>query len=277
MKLLVWLLKLLDTRMTTPVMYGPFHLAFFALSIALAVLLYKKHKTPDQRFIGRLLLITSLVVIFFEVLKQINFTFSYDGNTIKADYQWYAFPFQFCSTPMYAGLVAAILKKGKVHDAICAYLATYAVFGGLVVMLYPPQVFINVIAINLQTMICHGAMITVGVYLLSVRYVALRHKTILSATAVFCVFLLIAIASNELVHISGIAGDETFNMFYISPHAAPSLPVYSIVQEMVPYPYCLFIYVFIFALAAYVILLCAMLFRRIWLQAACKNTTSAQI
>lgn len=268
------MLKLLDTRMTTPVMYGPFHLVFFALSIAFAVFLYKTKRDADEHFVRRLLLYTSLVVVFLEVLKQINYTFSYDGPSIVADYQWYAFPFQFCSTPMYAGLAAAFLKKGKTHDAICAYLATYAVFGGLVVMIYPPQVFIDVAVINFQTMICHGLMITVGLYLLSVEYVALRHKTILSATAVFCVFLLIAIGSNELVHISGIAGDEAFNMFYISPHVAPSLPVYSTVQEMVPYPYCLFIYVFIFALAAYVILLCAMLFRRVWVRVAHKDAVA---
>lgn len=47
-------------------------------------------------------------------------------------------------------------------------------------------------------------------------------------------------------------------MFFISPHCEPSLPVYSIVQSAVPYPWCLLIYIIAFTLAAYFVLLAAM-------------------
>ena len=85
-----------------------------------------------------MVLITALVVILLEIYKQINYTFSYEG-AITFDYQWYAFPFQFCSTPMYVGLLVGLFRKGKIHDALCAYLATYAVFAGLCVMIYPER------------------------------------------------------------------------------------------------------------------------------------------
>jgi len=52
-------------------------------------------------------------------------------------------------------------------------------------------------------------------------------------------------------------------MFFVSRHCEPSLPVYSIVQGIVPYPWCLIIYIVGFTLAAYIMLLIAMLIKKI--------------
>lgn len=263
MEFLRKLLEIMDADMAEPQMYGWFHLLFFALSILVAVFLCKFRPHGDERFVRRLLIITSVVSIVLEIYKQINFSFGYQ-NAITFDYQWYAFPFQFCSTPMYIGLLAGLLKNGKVHRALCAYLATFSVFVGLCVMVYPPQVFISTIGINIQTMICHGLMITVGIYLLYTGYVKTEHKTMLGAISVFAVCIVLACIMNEIAYFSGLLKRETFNMFYISPHCEPSLPVYSLVQAVVPFPLCLIIYITAFSLAAYIMLLIAMSLKRIF-------------
>ena len=257
------LLEHLDAQMETPTMYGWFHLFFFAASIAAGVLLCIKRKQAEVGFVRKFLLVVSVLTLGLEVYKQINYTFSYDGQNISADYQWYAFPFQFCSTPMYVGLLAGLLPKGKVHDALCSYLGTYALFAGLCVMLYPAQVFIGTIGINIQTMICHGSMITVGIYLLYTQYVKLEHKTICKAIPVFACLIAMAAIMNEIAYASGLLENETFNMFFISPHCEPSLPVYSLVQAVVPYPWSLVIYIVIFTLAAYLMLLIPMLIKKL--------------
>ena len=156
---------------------------------------------------------------------------------------------------MYVGLLAGIFRKGKVHKALCAYLSTYAVFAGLAVMVYPADVFIKTIGINIQTMMCHGSMIVVGIYLMYVGHVKVEHKTIFKALPVFAGALTVAVVLNEIMVASGILKGETFNMFFVSPHFAPSLPVYSLVQQYVPYPWCLMIYIAGFTAAAYLILL----------------------
>lgn len=257
------LIEILDADMQTPKMYGWFHLFFFALSVVSGIFLCKLKKNGEENFTRRLLLVTSVVPIVLEVYKQFNYTFSYDGTVITADYQWYAFPFQFCSTPMYIGLLAGVVKNRKIHDALCAYLATFALFAGLCVMFYPAQVFISTIGINIQTMICHGLMITVGIYLWGSGYVKAEHKTILKAIPAFVACLLVAFVMNEVAYFSGLLERETFNMFFISPHCEPSLPVYSLVQAVVPYPWCLFIYVAAFSAAAYIILLIVMGIKRL--------------
>ena len=257
------LINLLDVKMETPQMYGWFHLLFLALSIIAGIILCAVFKNANDKTVKRIILTVSLTVIVLEIYKQINYSFTYDGNTILFDYEWYAFPFQFCSIPMYAGLLAGIVKKGRVYNSLCAFLATFAVVAGVCVMLYPAQVFISTVGINIQTMICHGSMISVGIYLLGSGYVRSDHKTLLKAIPVFACAVFIAMIMNEIAYISGLLETDTFNMFFISPHCEPSLPVYSIVQGIVPFPWCLLIYIVGFSLAAYIVLLISALAWRI--------------
>ena len=251
------LLALMDYHMETPASFGWFHLMWLAITfLALIPLLrFPKAQSPDH--IRHVILVTAIIVTVLEVYKQVNYSFSYEDG-IVFDYQWYAFPFQFCSTPMYIGLLAGLTRKGKVHDSLCAYLATYAMFAGLAVMVYPNDVFISTMGINIQTMICHGSMITIGIYLFATGYVKLQHRTILKAMPVFAVTVSMAAVMNEIAYRVGLLETETFNMFFISPHCDPSLLVYSDVQKALPFPFCLIIYILGFTAAAYVILLLAM-------------------
>lgn len=249
------LLAFLDTSMPTPEPYGWFHLLFFVLSFVAVVPLYRYFREEKQ--IRRVVLITAVVVTVLEVYKQINYSFSYEQG-ISFDYQWYAFPFQFCSTPMYVGLLAGLTRKGKVHESLCAYLTTYAIFAGVGVMVYPTTVFVKTAGINLQTMICHGSMITIGIYLLATGYVPLKSKTVLKALPVFLINVALAAVMNEMACFTGLLETEDFNMFFISPHQDPHLPVYSLVQQVVPYPWCLVLYVLGFTVAAWLMIVIGM-------------------
>lgn len=255
------LLNILDAKMEVPVPYGWFHILFFVSSILLGVTLYKRHPSASEQFVRRLLLGVSLLVISLELYKQINFSFHYDGESIRFDYQWYAFPFQFCSTPMYIGLLAALIRNRYAHECLCAYLGTYSFFAGLCVMVYPTTVFVDTIGINVQTMICHGSMITLGIYLLFSGYVKTELNTIRKALPVFLILVLIANIMNETAYQVGLLETETFNMFFISPYCSPELPVYSIVQKVVPFPWCVFIYILAFSVAGCLLLSIAAFFK----------------
>jgi len=250
--------------MTVPTPYGWFHLLCMGLTAVITVALCCFGKHGSETFVRRLLFITSLLVILLEVYKQLSFSFDYDGQVIKSEFLWYSFPYQFCSTPMYIGLIASLVKNEKLHKALCSYLATYAVFAGVCVMFYPTTVFIDTIGINIQSMICHGSMIIVGIYLLYIDYIKAEHKTILKAMPVFAVCVLLAMVMNEVAFLAGLLENHDFNMFFISPHCEPSLPVYSLVQAAVPFPFCVIIYFAGFSLASYVILLIAILLRKLF-------------
>lgn len=252
------ILEFLDEDMTTPKPYGWFHLLWLALSILAGVLLCVFLPRGTQQQVRTVVLTTAIIVTLLEVYKQINYSFSYEDGQIKGDYQWYIFPWQFCSMPMYVGLLAGG-TKGKLHRALCDFLGSYALFAGLCVMFYPTTVFISTIGINIQTMVCHGSMISVAIYLLYTGYVKAEGRTVLRALPVFLTGVALAAVFNEIASLSGLLETETFNMFFISPHCEPSLAVYSLVQGAVPYPWCLLFYVGGFTAAAYLVLMLAKL------------------
>ena len=251
----VKLQQICETEMPCPTSYGWFHLLFFALSILAGILLCVTHKKGDDARVRRAVFVTGILVIALEIYKMFVYSFYIEDNRLVFDFQWYAFPWQFCSIPMYVSALTGIFKKGKIHNSLMAFLATYAVFAGLCVMLYPNDVFINEIGINIQTMICHGSMLTIGIYLYGSGYVKTEHKTILRAIPVFATAVGVAIALNEVMFYSGVLNGETFNMFFVSRHFDGTLPVYSIVQSLIPYPFCLIAYIIAFSLAAYIMML----------------------
>ena len=255
MNFLESVLRFLDTQATAPVPFGLFHIICLLLTAAATVLaiIFGKNANPKQ--VRTIVLITAVVVTVLEIYKQINYTFRVSDSGIVADYLWYAFPWQFCSTPMYAGLLFGLTRKGRVHHAVGAYLATYAVFAGTAVMLYPVSVFTETVGINIQTMICHGTMIPIGALLYASGYVKAQHRTILRAACVFAVTVGIAVILNEVAHLTGLLNTDTFNMFFVSPYCEPSLPVYSLVQPIVPFPFSLIIYILGFTAAGYILLL----------------------
>ncbi len=257
MDFLAKILEILDYQIETPTVFGWFHFLWIGLTVAVAaaLCLWHKHSGTEDR-VRRVVMGNAIFVIILEIYKMINYSFSYE-NGITFDFQWYAFPWQFCSTPMYVGLLAGIIRKGKVHESLMAYLATFSVFAGLCVTVYPGDVFTGTLGINIQSMICHASMVSVGIYLYFSGYVKAEHKTILKAIPVFAVCLGIAVILNEVMVLSGAVGDETFNMFYVSRHFDCTLPVYSLVHNAVPFPVNLIIYITGFSLAAYIMLLIA--------------------
>ena len=247
------ILNFLDGQMTRPLPYGWFHLLAFGVIIALTIFMAVKYKNSTDKQNRRILLTFAIVMIVLEIYKQLNF--SYNGATDVWNYRWYAFPFQFCSVPMYVFLIAALIKKGKVQDALFAFLGTYALFAGLAVMLYPVDVFTSTIGINIQTMVHHGLILVAGVYLIASGRVKLEHKTILKAAIVFVIVFTLAFIMNEVHEALNIEGN--FNMFFISRHGVNHLPILNQIFATAPYLVFLAAYLFGFTLVAYIILMCA--------------------
>ena len=253
------IMEALNGKMEIPSLFGWFHILWLALTIGAAIALSIWQRKQEKEHQRTVLLVTTMIVIVLEIYKQLIYSYHVDWS-----YQWYAFPLQFCSTPMYVGLLAALTRKGsKVHESACAYMASFSLFAGTAVMIYPGDVFIDVIGINIQTMVCHGSMIFLAVYLMATGYVKMSYKTVLKAVPIFAIFLLLAMGMNEWAYQSGLLENHNFNMFYISPYVTGTLPVYSNVQAVIPYPWSLVIYIVGFTVLAYVMQLLGMLVRLI--------------
>lgn len=237
------IIKFHDLTMPTPKPYGIFHICFVIISVLVCFLLCRFFKDPQEKTVRKILLVYSLICIGLEVYKQISFTFSVSGGVITADYQWYAFPFQFCSTPMFVALFAALIPSKGIYRACIAFLSTFGVIAGVLVMAIPDTVFVDTIGVNIQTMVHHGSQITIGLFLLIRAGACKKASYAFGGVAVFLTAISFALILNcTMIHI--IPEGETFNMFFISPYFQTTLPVYCNIQPKVPYPIFLFLYIF---------------------------------
>jgi len=240
----------LEGTMATPTWFGWFHIMWLVIMISVCVLIYIFRNKISKKTVNIILIVTGIVLVIFEIYKQVIYTFDYHGVGEPAtwSYRWWAFPFQFCSTPMYLMILAGILRKGKVYDCLTGYLATYALFAGLAVMFYPGGVFTSEIGINIQTMFWHSSMFMIGFLLLATRTVEFKFKTVLKATIVFAIMVSMALIMDILWHFYGTK--SSFNMFYISPYYPCTLPLLEIIYANTPYVVFLLIYIIGFMLVA---------------------------
>ncbi len=251
------LFTFLELTMETPTNYGWFHLLSMAVIITVTVLIVIKFKDCTEEKFRKIALICWIIMVCFEFYKQTVFSFEYDVDKLTFSYQWYAFPLQLCSTPLYVLPFVAFLKDGKVRDALIAYSLSFALFGGLVVFFYPNDVFTEIIGVNIQTMVHHGLQIVTGVFFAVHERKKHSVKCFLYSIPVFIAFLVVALALNEGVFAalksSGI--DDSFNMFYISRHFANHLPILSVVYASVPYLIFLLSYTIGFVICAAIVCL----------------------
>ncbi len=255
-----WFEKLiyaLQGKMQTPTYYGWFHCLFIAIFVALCILCVmqaKKHRTEKSFKI--IVWVCWSIMFVLELYKQLIYSFRLVDGVPTWHYQWYAFPYQLCSTPLYVLPIIGCLKPGKVRDALMSYISTFAFFGGFVVFAYPGDVFVRTIGINIQTMVHHGLQLVTGIYFVAYNREKINFKYFLKAIYVFVVAIAVAMILNAIVPNFT---PETFNMFYISPKFPCTLPLLSLIYPKVPYLVFLLIYILGFCLAAFIIHLIYML------------------
>lgn len=243
----------LSSTMQTPTNYGWFHLMFVGIIVLTTILLCLFFRNCSEKAVKRIALIGWLIMLVLEIYKQLVFSFNNENGVAKWDYQWYAFPFQLCSTPLFVLPFIAFAKSGKgTQDACMSYMSTFSLFGGIAVFLYPNDVFVSTIGVNIQTMVHHGLQIVLGIFFLVYNRKRLNFKFFLKGVIVFCITFATALAMNFIFHTFV---NETFNMFYISPYYACHLPLLSVIYANVPYVVFLLIYFIGFVLAAFVIYL----------------------
>lgn len=253
---MVELLKALKNKMPEPTWFGWYHLLWLGILLVACVLIYIFRKKISKRAVNITLLVVGIVLVLLEGIKQIERSVGIDG---AGDIVWHYppsdFPFQLCSTAMYVMLLAGLIRKGKVHGALMSYLVTYSLFAGVLVMIYPLGVYVESIFINIHTMIWHSSMCIMGFLILATRSVDFKVKSVIKATIVFVILLVMAILMNVFAHM--IVPDEYFNMYYIGPYYPNNFVILQDIYQRVPWVVFLFIYTFGFALASLVTMLVA--------------------
>jgi len=240
------ILYMLQAEMETPKPWGWFHLLWIFLVVVALIVLYKIKDKYNDKQLKIVLGVYGIIALILELIKQIMWSFNYnpDTNIVSWDYQWYAAPFQLCTTPIFISIICLFLKNNKVRNALLSYMAFITIWGSFMTIIIPDSCFTSDILINIHTMWLHCGSFVVSVYLLMTKEVETNKTSLKYSWAVFLVFVILAQILNIGIYNSGILNGETFNMFYISPYFISTLPVFDVIQQNVPYIIYLLLYIF---------------------------------
>ena len=240
------ILYTLQAQMNTPKPWGWFHIMWIMFVVIALIILFNLKKKYSNKQLKIVLGVYGIIALILELTKQFMWSFNYNeiSNIITWDYQWYAAPFQLCTTPIFASIICLFLKEdSKIRKALLSYMAYVTILGSFMTMIIPDSCFTSDILINIHTMWLHLGSLVVSIYLLMSGAVKIDRQSFKTAFYVFLVFVIIAEILNISIYNSGILNGETFNMFYISPYFISSLPIFDIIQQNVPFIIFLLIYI----------------------------------
>ena len=225
-------LHFLQGEMEEPGIGSWFQIVFVILILALAIIIPLFFRNCKEKTYKRILLITWIVLIVFEIFKQLIKAFHY-GEPSYWEYSIRDFPFSICSMIYY--FVPIILfvdkeKHPKIVDAAIGYLSFITLTMGIVVCAYPKMVTSNLIFINIQTFVHHGALIVLGVLIYVWNRKNITIKTFYRTLIAFAITAVMAILINLAFY------PNFINMFFINPTRITNLPIGNIVQEKAGYP-----------------------------------------
>ena len=223
-----------------PSPYDWFYFVCVAVMLGLIALVVYMSLKDAKKTLGVCYIVSAAVMWAGELYKQFVYTFA--KNT--PSYSWYSFPFQFCSMSLYTYVIAAILKKGKVYDAISAFNATFCLFAGLLVMAFPDSVVgkTTCFGIVFQSLLHHILMVVTGIAALCVY--AKDYDLILYRNSFFVFAITIVIAEILNFLLPAVTGQKV-NMFFIGPYIKLNFFVPFI--NAFPYPIFVLLYVLVFS------------------------------
>lgn len=237
--------------------YGVFHLSFFAAALVVGLLLCIFAHDARERTVRVALVAAGCVLLFLECYKQL--VMSRAGGEWR--YLWVAFPFQFCTTPMFVMILAGALRPGRFRDGLLVYLSSFSLVAGLAVMIFAGQVFdTSLIGVCVQTMIHHGCMVAIGMWLAVWSRGRIGIRAWVWSLVTFLSLELIAIVLNAVIN--GAFGPGTVDLFYIASTGTTDIPVIGDVRRALPYPVYLLCYDMTFATASLLFCLAYKLTRR---------------
>ena len=248
-------------HMTPPRTFGTFHLCFLIFGMAACVFfawLLRKTNEKQNKIIlwsvGGFLLVS-------EIYKQLFYTF-YIGEGV---YQWWIFPFQLCSVPMYLCLIAPLIKNEKIRQSFYTFLATYNLLGGFLAMFEQSGLSHEYVTLTLHAYVWHLSLVFVGFYLIASGRAAKSIKDYIPAIGVFAVLCVIAQGINVSFHhakwLNLVPEEQSLKMFYISPYYTTPIIVFKQIEEACGWIVNAFLYCFAQTIGGFIFLIVGLLIK----------------
>lgn len=203
--------------MTPPLPYSAFHICFAAFGISAAALAAWRLRTRTEVFRMRLLFSLGILLALSEAYKQLFLYYIVNGG----QYDWWYFPFQLCSVPMYLCLLLPF-AGGRIRHVLCTFMYSYNLLGAVMVFVEPSGLMHPYWILTLHSFLWHIVLIFIGLLIGFSGMASASLRSFWEATLLFLGCCLIATLVNVLAHPLG-----NPNLFYITPYYPNTQIVYS--------------------------------------------------
>lgn len=245
MSFLEYLLRLTAWPMTPPVLYGPFHLiAAFGGSAAAVFAAWKVSSIDNRRRFDRIMLVSGVILLIGECYKQLMNFYIVNDHT----YDWWIFPFQLCSLPLYLCPLLILIHNEKKHRILCTFLLDFNMMGAVATFIDPSGIFHPYWTLTLHGVLWHLMLIFVGFVIIFSHEADLSTKGFLHTLPLFGFFCLAAELFNCVLHRFSAA-----NLFYISPWEISTQLLFGDIDRILGRPVGIVLYILAMAAGAWLV------------------------
>ena len=202
--------------------YGAFHILYFLVGIAICILVSYKLRNINEKQNKILLYSLGGILLVTEIYKQ----FFYYYVLGHGSYQWWIFPFQLCSIPMYLCFIAPNVKNIKVQKAIYNFMLAFNLMGGFISFFEPSGLIHEYVTLTAHAFLWHMLLVFIGIYLGMSKRAGTVLKEYKGAIITYVNVCVIAFIINILLHNMG-----DINMFYVGPYLNSPIIVFKNISQ----------------------------------------------
>ena len=219
--------------------YGLVGIMFIVIAIIVAIMSFYlgRRLRGREKTYNTLIFICSLVFIGLEIFHEVERYIELGG------YDWSSFPFQFCTTTLYLGLLVPLLKKGKTRNSILMFFCTFTFLSGILPIVFAqgnlfrwPTVIQVLFSFIWHVLLFFVGGVSIGYFNIGKNYQNDRKK-MYGAIIVFVLLTCVAQVLNTLIHYFGPGWEvgsevikeagwcenyyfdpDSASLFYISPY-----------------------------------------------------------
>ncbi len=264
---LIRLLQLTAWRMDAPQVGSAFHIISVALISAAAIFTaWKVSRIDADQVRIRILGICGWLMAAGEIYKQLFYYYIVNDGA----YDWWFFPFQLCSVPMYLCILLPIFYKYRkpdtgdktagssvlhlidlLYNCILTFLCGFTFVSAVSALIWPEDMLRPFAALTWHGLIWHGILLFISVLIGMSGMADLSPKGYLRSVVLFLGLCLTAFAINAAleplsaahpVYTAGGAASYP-NMFYISPYHPSYQPFVSEIGRQFGRPAAIIVYI----------------------------------
>ena len=191
------------------------------------------HSFESEGDKARIRILASLgwLMLLGETYKQLFYYFIISDRI----YDFWFFPFQLCSVPMYLCILLPFVKD-RIKSLLLTFMTGFTFVSAVAALIYPEDMLRPYVSLTAHGFIWHGILLFISLFIGFSGMADLNMKGFLKSALFYLSLCVIAIALNVALEQTALSNPVNGvisypNMFYLSPYHTSNQPLVDIVES----------------------------------------------